>query len=387
MIIFILSILWFLLVTLFLIKLANVFLGRTHIPSAQNPEFKNAPFISIVVPVRNEENNIERCLHSLLHQTYPKDCYCVIVADDHSTDRTPGIISELCRKYSHLKSVRIQRLPEGWTGKNNACRRGAEIAEGKWICFIDADTEAQPDLIRSVIEFANDHQVDVLSLSPFQKIVSWEERLFLPAIFITIASTLNLNRINRPEYPDAIANGQFILFKKKVYDALGGHSIVKRQIMEDIAFANIIKQKGYRLFFGFGDALIATRMYQNTRQIWDGFSKNLTTLIKAVGLLDIFIAALKSIVVGWGVIMLPVLGIVNMTTANIYFYDYLSLGFSLFAAIGFVFTYFMTLRELKISPLYVFGMPIGYTFLAALIINSAIKDRKGKKVWKGRSYS
>lgn len=381
------SLLWFAVVTVFLYHLVRVFFSRASIPPPPDGMTQADHFVTIIVPARNEEKNIEGCLLSLLRQNYPAGRYRVIAVDDHSTDSTPEIISGLCRQYPHLESATVDELPEGWTGKNHACRHGARLAAGRWIGFIDADTESKPDLIRSAVSFADSDQIDLLSLSPFQKLLSWQERLFLPAVFLMIASSIDVKRINERRRPEAIANGQFLFFRKKAYDALGGHSSVKGEIMEDVAFAELVKQKGFRLFFAFGDSLISTRMYRNLRQLWEGFSKNLATLLKIRGYPRMVAVSLRSIAIGWGAVILPVWAWVDRSALYAGFSRLPASIVVFLAASSLIMMYLATLRELRVPLPYVLGMPIGFTLLSALIVNSVIRHRKGEKRWKGRTYS
>jgi len=118
----------------------------------------------ILVPARNEERNTGRCLQSLLTQDYP--LLEVLVLDDGSTDATPGIVAEMAQADPRLRLVRGRALPQGWMGKNYACHQLAQLAQGEWLLFTDADTHHRPGVLEWAIEAAQQNQADLVSLVP-----------------------------------------------------------------------------------------------------------------------------------------------------------------------------------------------------------------------------
>src|SRR3989304_3790528 len=119
--------------------------------------------ISIIVPMRNEEKNVERCITSLMNQNYPR--YEVIAVDDMSTDNTPTILEDLSNKYPNLRLVSGSSPPQGWVGKTYALWQGVRVAVGERLLFIDADTYSNPYTLRSVVYYAEKHKVDILKMS------------------------------------------------------------------------------------------------------------------------------------------------------------------------------------------------------------------------------
>src|SRR3972149_5429710 len=229
--------------------------------------------ISIIVPMRNEEKNVERCITSLMNQNYPR--YEVIAVDDMSTDNTPTILEDLSKKYPNLRLVRGSSPPQGWVGKTYALWQGVRLAKGDWLLFIDADTYSNPYTLKAVVYYAGKHKVDMLSLFPFQELYTFWERVIQPIIFVSIASALPHDKINNPNLKEAFAIGQFILIRRKVYEAVGGHESIRDRIVEDVALAKLVKGKGYSLRIAGGRSLIKTRMYTSLHEIWEGWTKNL----------------------------------------------------------------------------------------------------------------
>jgi len=386
-ILFFINAAWWVFSLYFLYVIGKLYFKRECLAADKPADVSRLPFISVIIPARNEEANIERCLQSLIRQTYPVDKIKIIIVDDHSTDLTALLVQDLLNKHPQLYLAQADDLPPGWTGKNNACAKGVKLAEGSWYCFMDADISAAPELLATAVNFAETKAIDMLSINPFQELVSLSERLFLPAVFVAIASSMNFSRVNDPARPEALANGQFILFRRTVYDAIGGHHEVRGEIMEDIALAGAVKGAGFRLYWVFGEELIRTRMYQTLAQIWEGFSKNLIEIMRKPSLMNSVLNALKFLSLGWLPVGLPLVTLTHLNGGN---GPPLILWAFILSALGTaaLFLFFsMTVKALRIPFRYVWAFPIGFTFQAGLILNSWWKRKKGTRRWKGRTYN
>jgi chlorobactene glucosyltransferase len=233
------------------------------------------PSLSIVVPARNEERQIERCLRSLLAQRHPD--FEVILVDDRSEDRTRAIAEALALGEQRLKVVAGAPLPQDWVGKPWALAQGARAARGAWILFTDADTEHEPLAASSAARCAIDRGFDVVSLLTDQETIGIAERVFLPTILFTILLGIGaLDDVNDARKPQvAIFNGQYILVSRAAYEAIGGHAAVRDEIAEDLELARRFKRDGrFRIFLAGSAGLVRTRMYRSFGEIWEGFVKN-----------------------------------------------------------------------------------------------------------------
>jgi len=144
------------------------------------PSRKDYPLVSVLVPARNEERNIEKCIKSLLQQDYPS--YEIIVLDDESEDRTWQILSRLAQGNDNLHLLKGKPLPEEWIGKCWACHQLSEKARGEYLLFVDADTVHKPSMLRSVMDAAGFYQADLISGLPHEKIETFSELLTIPLI-------------------------------------------------------------------------------------------------------------------------------------------------------------------------------------------------------------
>jgi len=233
------------------------------------------PSLSIIVPARNEERNIARCIHSLLSTRHPD--FEIIVVDDRSTDATRRILDEIAQRDPRLKIVAGSELPGGWVGKPWALTQGARIARGAWLLFTDADTEHEPLAAPSALACALENGYGAVSLLTDQQTVGLAERLFLPTIlFVIMLGVGPTDDVNDPRKLDvAIFNGQYILVSRVAYDAIGGHEAVRDEIAEDLELARRFKRDGrFRIFLAGADGLVSTRMYQSFAELWQGFVKN-----------------------------------------------------------------------------------------------------------------
>jgi chlorobactene glucosyltransferase len=247
--------------------------SRTNIETREPDDA--LPSLSIVVPARNEERQIERCIRSLLATRHPD--FEVVAVDDQSDDATRPILDHLAATSPRLTVVAGELLPTGWVGKPWALMQGARVARGEWLLFTDADTEHEALAASSALQWAIGRGYDVVSLLTDQETGGAAERLFLPAILYVILLGIGpLDDINDPRKPEiALFNGQYVLASRAAYDAIGGHAAVAGEIAEDLELARRFKSDGrFRTLLIGGDSLVRTRMYRSFGEIWRGFVKN-----------------------------------------------------------------------------------------------------------------
>jgi chlorobactene glucosyltransferase len=347
----------------------------------------NTPRISICIPARNEEQNISRCVESTLAQDYPN--LEVIVLDDRSTDSTPLILDRLASQDSRLLVIHGSSLPSGWAGKPHALYQAAKAARGEWLCFIDADTFLAPQAISSCLVKALETKADLFTIMTQQIMGTFWEKAVLPIVMTALSVGFSPRRVNDPRLRDAVSNGQFMLIKRTVYDAIGGHASVKDQIVEDKAIAEKVKWNGYRLVIADGTKLARTRMYTSLASLWEGWTKNIYLGLRdrpSLLLLGVF-GATVSLIAALFMPIWPLLGIFWYLNGG----GWLALGVTIESLIvwsAILIARGLTARGMGISPCYAFTIPLGAGIFAAMMLTSAWNVLSGKGVtWKGRSYS
>ncbi len=232
-----------------------------------------APRISVVVAARNEEDNIEACIRTLLAQDYPN--FEIIAVDDRSEDGTLNILKRLeADAGGVLQVVQIHELEDGWFGKNNAMREGVARSSGEWFCFTDADCWFPSTATLTVgMRDALAHDADFLSLlACLDERTTWE-RLIQPACAIMMVSWFLPLRVNNPKDKLAYANGQFMLTTRTCYEGIGGHHRVRAELNEDMVMASLVKQEGFKLRLVENHGLSMTRMYDSLSAAWHGWSR------------------------------------------------------------------------------------------------------------------
>lgn len=235
----------------------------------------DAPLVSVIVPARNERRNIERCVRSILSTDYPRTE--VIVVDDHSTDGTAEIVSELAASDERLRVIQAPPLPNGWFGKQWACATGAAEARGDVLLFTDADTRHEPDLLPRAVNALRTEHVDLVTLAGHQEMHSFWERIVQPHLFVLLSirygGTEHVSHATRPA--DVIANGQFILFEHRAYDQIGGHAAVRDVVAEDMALAQTVVRMKRRMLLLFARDHFSTHMYASLGESVRGWRKNI----------------------------------------------------------------------------------------------------------------
>jgi len=246
------------------------------IASPTSAEKAGRPSVSIVVPARNEALNIEACLGSLGRLEYPD--FEIIVVDDRSEDGT-GTLARVAESgnASRLVVVDGDELPDGWLGKPWACHQGAGVARGEVILFTDADTTHGPALLSRAVLGLDEEEADLLTVVGRQLMDTFWERLVQPQIFLTMLFRFpDFERVARNDrWRDAIANGQYMLFRRASYDAVGGHTAVQDEVVEDLVMAQVVKRAGMRLRIRSAEDDLATRMYRSLAHLVEGWTKNI----------------------------------------------------------------------------------------------------------------
>ncbi|MDB4927372.1 glycosyltransferase family 2 protein [Mucilaginibacter sp.] len=236
----------------------------------------NRPYndmVSILIPVRNEEENILNLLQSIHQQDYQD--YEVIILDDDSTDRTFGLCTAFAAAHSNFRVIKGDNLARGWLGKNYACHQLAEQARGNFFLFIDADEQMSKGLINSAIHRMYMQKLALLSLFANQQMLTIGEKLVVPLMHYILLNLLPLRLIYLVKnYSVAAASGQFMLFDAETYRSNLWHEQVKDKVVEDVEIMRLVKASGYN-----GEALMANgmvncRMYKNYTDAVNGFSKN-----------------------------------------------------------------------------------------------------------------
>ena len=253
---------------------------------------KNPPLISILIPARNEAENISRCLKSLLKQDYPN--LEIVVLNDNSTDGTSKEVKVIAEKDHRVRLVEGAPLEDGWIGKNFASHQLAKYAKGEYFIFTDADTLHFPKTVSSAFGALITTKVDALSIYPRQIMVTFAERMTVPIINTALQCFIPFILIKKSKSPlFSTALGQFMMFKREVYEKIGGYESIKGYMVDDIQISKRVKKSGYKFMIFDGRNTIYCRMYKNlkgviiglAKSIYPAFNGNILALFSFTGLL------------------------------------------------------------------------------------------------------
>jgi len=237
---------------------------------------RGPPLVSVIIPARNEAHNIEACLAGVTASAYPR--FEVLVVDDRSTDATAALALGWPSGHAlRLEVVEGAPLPAGWLGKPWAFRQGAERARGELLLFTDADTRHAASLLPRAVAALRAERADVLTVIGRQLMESFWERLVQPQIFLALwLRFFDVERaVARGRWRGAIANGQFLLFRREAYQAVGGHEAVRGEVAEDLRLAQRVVRAGFRLRIRRAEDALATRMYRSLNDVMEGWTKNI----------------------------------------------------------------------------------------------------------------
>lgn len=334
--------------------------------------------LSVIVPARNEAENLSACLASLVAQSEAGFAlgqqWELIVVDDNSTDLTREIASA-------VEGVTLLQAPEltsasAFTGKNAACWAGAQAARGALLLFTDADTIHEPgDLSRARHELEK-YKVAMLSYSPRQIVSGLAQHALMPLVFAELAKTYPPAQVNNPSSPVAAANGQFVLVDAQSYFDAGGHRAVGSEVLEDVALARNLKRGTRTLRLRYAPDALSARMYRTTSALVEGWTKNLALLFPSP-LLMAALAIMQFVLL----LVLPLIAIVYP-----FLVTWQRAALWVVWARGLIF-FFNRVRRSNFSWLSCMAAILGLPFFAALLVRSWLQVRLRRQVeWKGRRY-
>lgn len=234
----------------------------------QYPAAKDFPRVSVLVPARNEGRNVEACVRSLLLQDYPD--FEVIVLDDHSTDGTRSVLARLEAEderpldeaRGRLRVLDGRPLPEDWLGKHWACHQLYQATTGDLLLFTDADTRHQPNMLRDSVAALFAERADLVTAFPREEVITWGERLIVPVISFGIFTFLPVRLIQKSRWASlSITIGQFMLFKRSAFEAVGGYEAVRNQVVDDVSLGSLVIEGGFRWQLLDGTEHVTCRLY------------------------------------------------------------------------------------------------------------------------------
>ena len=324
------------------------------------------PSVSILIPARNEEENIGTLLEQLSKFEY--DHLEIIVYNDNSTDKTEKIIKHWATLKPTIKLLNGRTLPQGWLGKNHACHQLAQAATGNILLFLDADVCVKKEVIQRSINHLNKYELHLLSIFPKQIVTSLGEKVSVPLMNWILLSLLPLFLIRKSKNAAfSAANGQFMMFNAATYKSIWPHEKCKSHKVEDIAIIRLFKEKGLVSDTCLGDDDISCRMYDGLEDAIEGFTKNIFQFF------------------GNSILVTISFGILT-TIAPFVLYFQMGLAWLIAYFMGILcIRFFVSLAsQQSVAQNLLLALPQHIVFLL-IIIKGLINKKQKKLIWKGRN--
>lgn len=247
---------------------------------------QSCPTVSVLIPARDEEGNIQESAKSILDSDYEN--LELILVDDRSSDDTLKLMEQIAEKDRRVKVISIRSLPEGWTGKTHALYEGVQSATGDILLFIDADSVIARNLVSRSINHLLTHDLDMLSLAPGFVHRGFLENAVHPHLALGLSSFFPMLDVNDMSKRTGLASGCFLMMTKKAYEKAGTWKAFRTEVTEDIALSKALKQKGMRLNFLRGGELVQTKPFESfaelaafwKRTFYGGLEQSITRCIK-----------------------------------------------------------------------------------------------------------
>lgn len=323
----------------------------------------------MLIPARNEQENIVRCIQSILSQDYP--ILEIVILDDQSEDKTAEIVAEITRDHPNMYCLTGKALPKGWLGKNWACWQLAQKAKGEILLFVDADTWHENSAVTATIYWMNKYQLSMLSAFPQQITRSFAEKIIVPLIDIILYMLLPLWAVYKFSFTAlSAANGQWLAIEKNAYQQIGGHHHLKNRVVEDVEMARLSKRKGLKIMTTSGTGMVFCHMYHRFSDIWAGLSKNF------YGLTGNNIVVLLMILVILSIVFILPFVVVTINIGSFWLWIDLILMFFLRTLLAIAYRHNLVISIIFFPITIILGMIIS--------VNSFYQSRYGSIYWKGR---
>lgn len=357
-----------------LVFLLDAIIGLRKLDSLEDEEpLDCGPLLSVVVAARNEEEHIKASILSQLEQTYKNVEW--ILANDRSTDETGKSMEQLAHQDSRIKVIHVHDLPDGWLGKNHALFTGAQIAQGKWLLFTDADIKYEKEAFAKALHYAEKHQLDHLTAAPNLSAKSFWLKTFVAFFLFGFSYFKRPWLANNPKSKTGTGIGAFNLIYKEAYETFGTHERIKMRPDDDLQLGMLLKKEGYRQRIVTALQLIEVEWYGSLQEAFVGLEKNTFAGLN-YRISMVFFAI-------FGVFTTNVLPFITIFSGNKTI-ALLSLGNILLSGIH----YFMIIRRMTVfSPALFLVLPLtALLFIYSIIRASWLTFKRGGIVWRGTTY-
>jgi len=341
------------------------------------------PKVSIILPARNEEAFLPKCLDTLIDQNYSN--YEIIVIDDSSEDSTAKIISNYAKQNSKIIPVTARPKPEGWMGKNWACMEGYKKVTGELLLFTDADTKHAKNVISLAVSHLLTFNLDALTAIPKLVPMDFWTKITLPMISTFLHTRFSAVRVNDPSKKTGYFFGSFFIIKKKIYEEVGTHESVKNEIIEDGALGKKVKDSGYKMKMVRGDHLIDAVWARDKSTLWDALKRLMIPLyLQSHGIaVGIFFAVLFLLFMPFPILAYSSILAFETLSNSMVFVSSLIASILIYAG-----AVIEVKKGLHLKLIHAFFGPLGSLVVVLGFLSGLLQAKKDSSIsWRGRNYS
>lgn len=342
--------------------------------------------VSVILPARNEEKYIAKCLESLTSQDYAN--FEIIAINDSSTDGTADIMYQYARKRSSIVVVNAKPKPDGWAGKNWACYEGYLRASGDLLLFTDADTIHSPSVMSLAVGQLEQQNLDALTAIPKLLCKDVWTKITLPMLSNFLHSRFSALRVNNPKTKTGYFFGSFYIITRRAYEMVGTHKVVKHELVEDGALGARVKEGKFRMKMVRGERYIDAVWARDFKTLWHGLRRLMISIYSQ----DRRGATLMTIAVFFLLfepfLLVPYALIISQQTDDILLSRIL-LDINL-ATIAIVFLANAIQSKFGVfqSPMYAIASPLSGAIVSVSFISSILDAKKvGAVNWRDRKYT
>ena len=343
--------------------------------------------ISVIVPARNEEKYIQKCIQSLLDQNIKN--YELLLVDDNSTDSTFDLMENF-RNDPRVRIFKAGEKPSGWVGKNWPCYIGYQNSKGKYLMFTDADTIHSNRSVRDSLGTLIKEKLDVITAVPNLKYPNFIVKMVLPVLSVFMFSRYSPMRVNDPNVSIGYLFGSFFVITRECYESVGTHAIVKSEIVEDGALGKKLKEEGYKLKMFRGEDLLEAYWARDFNTLWNSLKRLIIPLY--------FTDRLNSILMTIGIFFLMSFPFLVLIYCLVAYYVHLAeqdLSYSILASftiLNIMSIYWTNFYQLKKAnthnAVYFLGTPVGcFVVSLSFVWSILISDKHAKIKWRDREYN
>ena len=369
--------------------------GKKSLQS-HDEKMEKLPVVSVIIPARNEQDNIQKCLESLVLQDYPN--YEIIAINDSSTDATSKILHKVASIYPEreIKVIDLGPKPSGWVGKSWACFQGYKRSSGQVLLFTDADTTHAPDTISLAVKHMFNERLDALTARPRITSNNTWTRVVLPLVWMVSHIAYSAIKVNNPNSKTGFVFGGFYLITRQVYESLGTHQSVKDEIAEDLAIGEKLKSGKARLRMFLGEENIQASWALDSGSLHSALQRAIISAFQKQPILTCVSAALQAVmlVLPWIVLPYSICGFLLLSFESQMYVNEMQILLIvnlLLLGVIFISSFYISKLSLRQGPffvLYVLASPLACFFIFGETIFSISKAATKKHIisWKGRDY-